>query len=137
MEADLAENGLEAVEAVKNSEYQLILMDCRMPKMDGYQATREIRQKSEKVKIIAMTASVTADERQKCLVAGMDDYLTKPISIETLAQTLDKHLSINISNESIETSFVEHPLPKLLSLKFSKILSKSKDAVRKILPARC
>lgn len=120
IEADLAENGLEAVEAVKNSEYQLILMDCRMPKMDGYQATREIRQRSEKVKIIAMTASVTADERQKCLVAGMDDYLAKPISIETLAQTLDKHLSINISNESIETSFVEHPLSEIIESKILK-----------------
>lgn len=115
--AELAENGLEAVEAVKNKDYHLILMDCRMPKMDGYEATREIRKLGENLKIIAMTASVTAEEREKCLFAGMDDYLTKPMSIEGLTAALDKHFSLKVTAESIETDFAGHPLAEIVEAK--------------------
>jgi PAS domain S-box-containing protein len=115
--AELAENGLEAVEAVKNNDYDLVLMDCRMPKMDGYEATRKIRQISKNLKIVAMTASVTADEREKCLAAGMDDYLSKPMTNEALEQTLDKHLLIKIADESAETDFIQHPLAEIIEAK--------------------
>lgn len=90
---DIAANGLEAVEAVKNINYDLILMDVLMPEMDGLQATKIIRQelnKTELPKIIAMTANSMIGDREMCLEAGMDDYLTKPIRIDELEAKLNK-----------------------------------------------
>lgn len=118
--ADVSEDGLQAIEAVKNKDYNLILMDCRMPKMDGYEATRKIRrlnEKFEKTKIIAMTASVTAEERENCLAAGMDDYLAKPVSLESLIEIFDKHLSLKILPEEKEINFLEHPLAEIIDEK--------------------
>ena len=120
IKADVAEDGFEAIEAVKNYDYNLILMDCRMPKMDGYEATRKIRrlgEKSEKLKVVAMTASVTADERENCLAAGMDDYLAKPISIKDLENTFAKHLSLKVLLETSELKAVGHPLYEIIEAK--------------------
>ena len=76
-------NGFEVVEALKNGVYELILMDCQMPGMDGFEATRIIRSSREQncqgIKIIAMTANAMASDREKCLTSGMDDFTTKPI----------------------------------------------------------
>lgn len=91
--ADVASNGLEALEAVERNLYDIILMDCEMPRMNGYEATREIR-KNEGGKrhalVIAMTANAMEGDREKCLEAGMDDYIGKPVKLETLALTLAK-----------------------------------------------
>ena len=84
---DLANNGLEALRAVDKKAYDIIFMDIHMPEMDGIEATREIRKKfprGQKPKIIALTADILAGEREKCMDAGMDDYVPKPIKIETL-----------------------------------------------------
>jgi len=81
-DADFAVNGEEVVEKLKSGEYDLILMDCQMPVMDGYDSTRKIRKlKSDKAKIpiIAMTANAMESDRAKCLDAGMDDYIAKPM----------------------------------------------------------
>lgn len=120
--ADVVENGRKAIEAVQEKNYDLVLMDCRMPKMDGFQATREIRQLSgeaKNVKIIAMTASVKEEERQKCFEAGMNDYLAKPMTIETLGDTLSKHLSLRISKKEldVETNIIQHPLAQIIDAK--------------------
>lgn len=118
--ADVAEDGLQAIEAVKNKDYNLILMDCRMPKMDGYEATQKIRRlkkETGKIKIIAMTASVTAEERQNCLAAGMDDYLAKPVSLESLTEIFDKYLSLKVSVERKEVNSDEHFLAEIIDEK--------------------
>jgi len=94
----VANNGREALAAVEDNSFDLVLMDCMMPEMDGYQATQAIRKLSEPdslIPVIAMTAHAMAGDRQLCIDAGMDDYLTKPIAkdklIDCLEATLTKH----------------------------------------------
>jgi CheY-like chemotaxis protein len=91
--ADLASNGLEAVESVRRQVYDVVLMDVQMPEMDGLDATREICARwapHERPRIIAMTANAMQGDRDMCLGAGMDDYLTKPIRVERLVEALDQ-----------------------------------------------
>lgn len=91
--ADLAVNGLEAVNAIARSSYDLILMDCQMPEMDGYEATKTIRSMEKGLKhtsIVAMTANAMEGDREKCLRAGMDDYLAKPIKLDSLQIMLER-----------------------------------------------
>jgi CheY-like chemotaxis protein/HPt (histidine-containing phosphotransfer) domain-containing protein len=90
---DVANDGLEAVQACSSNSYDLILMDCQMPVMDGFQATRAIREQgSRRVPIIAVTANAMEGEREKCLDAGMDDYLAKPVRPEDLIAKLKQWL---------------------------------------------
>jgi signal transduction histidine kinase/CheY-like chemotaxis protein len=91
-EADVANNGLEAVAATANKSYDLVFMDVHMPQMDGFEATRLIRQKQSgghRPRIVALTADVLKGEREKCLEIGMDDYATKPIKIEVLKKIIE------------------------------------------------
>ena len=90
-QADIVANGVEALAALSHDAYAAVLMDCHMPVMDGYEATREIRQHEDpsgRMPIIAMTASAMAEDRDRALAAGMDDYLSKPIAIQTLSDVL-------------------------------------------------
>jgi CheY-like chemotaxis protein len=93
-EAQVASNGLEAVEDFGKSRYDLILMDCQMPVMDGFQATKRIREleigslKNERTPIIALTANALLGDRETCLEVGMDDYISKPFLLEQMASTL-------------------------------------------------
>lgn len=90
--ADIAGNGIEAIEALRRQPYDLVLMDVQMPEMDGLEATRRICQEwpSERPRIVAMTANAMLDDRNICLQAGMDDYISKPIRVAELIQTLEK-----------------------------------------------
>ena len=93
--ADLASNGIEAVESVERQTYDVVLMDVQMPEMDGLEATRRIvrrRPNADRPRIVAMTANAMQGDRDACLAAGMDDYLTKPIRVDRLVQALaDAH----------------------------------------------
>jgi CheY-like chemotaxis protein len=91
--ADLAANGLEAIAALKRQAYDVILMDVQMPEMDGLEATRQIRDLGAQLyqpTIIAMTANAMQGDRELCLAAGMDDYVSKPIRVEELVAALEK-----------------------------------------------
>ena len=90
--ADAVANGIEAVEAVSRGDYALVLMDVQMPDMDGLTAARELRRRGAVVPIVALTANALAGDRDRCLAAGMDDYLSKPIVEEELARVLDRFL---------------------------------------------
>lgn len=86
-------NGLEAVEAVGSADYSAVLMDWHMPVMDGFTATREIRARQvngRRTPIIAMTAGALSEDRERCLAAGMDDYVSKPVDLEALAAVLSR-----------------------------------------------
>jgi signal transduction histidine kinase/DNA-binding response OmpR family regulator len=90
---DLACNGREAVEMARQLHYDVIFMDCFMPELDGYSASREIRtleQDKQRVPIIALTANAMADDRAKCIAAGMDDFLSKPVGLEDIRKALQR-----------------------------------------------
>lgn len=100
LECDVAQDGLAALTAIDNYQYDLVLMDCQMPRMDGYEATRAIRLREAtkglaRLPVIAMTANAMEGDRQKCLDAGMDDYLSKPVMPATLRLMLCQWLPRN------------------------------------------
>ncbi len=92
---DVVENGEQAVEAVRTGSYDLVLMDCQMPVLDGFEATRRIRALPDPrnaVPVVALTANALSGDRERCLAAGMTDYLSKPVRRDALAETLARHL---------------------------------------------
>jgi CheY-like chemotaxis protein len=96
--ADVAANGLEAIQSLERQDYDVILMDVQMPEMDGLEATRQIVKRwngEERPRIIAMTANAMAGDREKCIEAGMDDYITKPIRVAELVGALSKTVPIS------------------------------------------
>jgi GAF domain-containing protein/CheY-like chemotaxis protein len=91
--ADLASNGIEAIESVERQAYDVVLMDVQMPEMDGLEASRRITAQwppDARPRIVAMTANAMAGDREMCLAAGMDDYITKPIRVEQLVEALNR-----------------------------------------------
>ena len=91
MKPRVAANGVEAVEAVEREHFDMVLMDCQMPLMDGYEATRRIRHSVHPhIPIVALTASAMMPARERCLSEGMDDYLAKPVEFPNLAAVLAK-----------------------------------------------
>jgi two-component system sensor histidine kinase/response regulator len=102
--ADAVNNGLEAYEALRKISYDLVLMDCQMPEMDGFSATRAIRTlegTQRHTPIIALTANALMGERERCLEAGMDAYLAKPVTSEALAASLELWLPKGVQLDRI------------------------------------
>jgi signal transduction histidine kinase/CheY-like chemotaxis protein len=120
---DMVCNGAEAVRALHESpgKYAMLLMDIQMPEMDGYTATEKIRHELNlQIPIIAMTAHALAGEREKCIVAGMDDYISKPLNEEELYKLINRYARANLSNDT-----------SVIDLEYLKILSKGDEIFEK------
>jgi CheY-like chemotaxis protein len=113
-EVEIAENGQQAVDKLREREIDLVFMDCHMPVMDGYEATAEIRRLEAAIgghtPIIAMTAAAMRADRDRCLAAGMDDYLSKPVLADDLRLKIEEWLP---SRRTAASSFVSSTLLEL------------------------
>jgi len=107
---DVANSGREAIEAMERVDYDLVLMDCEMPEMDGFEATRLIREREtdRHTPVIAMTAHAAEGYRDRCIAAGMDDYISKPLRAESLFALLDRWAALIEGQQSVEST---QPLP--------------------------
>ena len=97
--ADLVSNGREALEALAQLPYGLVFMDCQMPEMDGFEACREIRNRDlagARIPIVAITANAMKGDRERCLAAGMDDYVSKPFKQDDLKTVLEKWIPVAV-----------------------------------------
>jgi PAS domain S-box-containing protein len=134
--ADAVANGREAIEALTRIRYDLVLMDCQMPEMDGYEATTEIRRREGAAKhtpIVAMTAHALSGDREKSIAAGMDDHITKPVKQEELARVLE--IFFTNSSEAVpaaEKSVAQTPPPVDLE-RLHQALGDDPDEVSEIL----
>ncbi len=127
---DIVNNGQEALTAVEQNNYDLILMDCMMPEMDGYTATAEIRSRQNAgllahCPIIALTANAIEGDREKCLIAGMDDYLAKPFKAESLLRMI----RVSVKKPSVD---IAPPLAEVSHTDKSVINATAIEAIRKL-----
>jgi two-component system sensor histidine kinase/response regulator len=112
--ADVAGNGLEALEAMQKAPYQIVLMDCQMPGMDGYETTWQIRNNEKqqtqssgsKVHIIALTANTRPQDRERCLSSGMDDYVSKPVQLVELEVAL-RRAGVDASQAQVDAAVID------------------------------
>ncbi len=114
-EVDVVFNGREAVEACARGGYDIVLMDCQMPEMDGYAATGLIRQQPGlhgRVPIVALTADASTADRDRCLAAGMDDFLGKPVRPRDLTDTIQRWTPVTANEPQVtatEPRAIDHP----------------------------
>ena len=119
--ADFVANGLEAVNALSSADYDLVLMDCMMPELDGFETTRRIRDRhglarnrNPQIPIIAVTADAMNGDRDRCLRAGMNDYISKPIELRTLSEVLAKWLNAPAADHGEPPALASDSTPQLV-----------------------
>jgi PAS domain S-box-containing protein len=120
----LAEDGLEALAALQRQEYDIIFMDCYMPQMDGFEATRRIRSQelaSKRLPIIALTANAMQGDRERCLNAGMDDYISKPVRSDSFQRVLEHWLITNTTQNATPLEKLTHLQSKEKEREIAKI----------------
>jgi PAS domain S-box-containing protein len=143
-EADAVANGLEAVESCLRTRYDAILMDCQMPEMDGFEATGFIRKAEgdeRRTPIIALTASIHAEDRTQCLAAGMDDFLSKPVHLETLASMMRQWVGAGTASGAPPAPAApglppDHPLRRLETQAGPKVFVEVIDVFLQTVPRR-
>ena len=108
LSCDIANNGQEAIEAINNNDYDIVFMDCQMPVLDGYEATKELRQnpKYKDLIIVALTANAMTSDFKKCIDAGMNDYLSKPLKYEKLIDKINEYSKKQTENTSTQNKTV-------------------------------
>jgi len=106
---DLAEDGVEAVSLVQQNHYDLVFMDCEMPNMDGWEATRKIRETGSEQPIVAATAYVTPADRERCRDAGMNGFLAKPLSVKMVKSLLLRWVAHEQVTLPADVLFDSHP----------------------------
>ncbi|HED34689.1 MAG TPA: response regulator [Gammaproteobacteria bacterium] len=133
---DIANNGLEAIQMIAEKKYDLVLMDCQMPVMDGFEATRIIRETDTGIKIIAVTANALSKDQKKCFDAGMNDHLGKPFNRDQLTKMLAKWLPENNKNHPNNTPKRKMETTKNITLKHVtyKKLDKMKSIMGDVFP---
>ena len=140
----VANNGREALDAYAQGAFDLILMDCHMPEMDGFEATMEIRRREQaaggrRVPIVALTANAMAQDREECLNAGMDDHLAKPFSMQTMQEMLDRWIPPAPSGEVLDRQVLDglgalqtNGKPELLARTLNLYLAESPKLMHKL-----
>jgi CheY-like chemotaxis protein/HPt (histidine-containing phosphotransfer) domain-containing protein len=126
----VANNGREALDHWSRHAFNLILMDCAMPEMDGYEATREIRKREQasgkRVPIVALTANAMAHDRDECLSAGMDDHLSKPFSMQAMQEILERWIPATALAGQREAAPRKDVLDRQVLDELSRMLGKGK-----------
>ena len=142
-EADVVENGVEVLRAMERKEYDLILMDCQMPELDGFETSREIRRREgdgPHVRIVALTASAMQGTREQCIEAGMDGFIAKPVVLEQLnailSSTAGPSAPADVSSEEILDPAVIASLRSLSPAGTSGILGELIDLFMRDTPIR-
>lgn len=131
LECDIASDGKEAFDLFLKNKYDLILLDCQMPVMDGYETSLTIRKQEENcnlepISIIALTASAFESDKEKCISYGMNDIITKPIKIEDLVHKLNKYIQTNENTEKLVT---EDTIPEVKANKTTNRNSLDKEKI--------
>lgn len=130
-EVEIAENGSEAVDALASKQFDLVLMDCQMPVMDGFEATRTIRSQScqQNIPVVALTANALEGDRELCIASGMDDYLKKPVNQHELQGTIEKwlHQKSTDTKNPISSPTPSPEVPETMNFDFDE---KALDAIK-------
>ncbi|NEP77202.1 MAG: response regulator [Okeania sp. SIO3B3] len=135
--ADIANNGLEALEALRRQHYDLVFMDVRMPEMDGLEATKRICQIFPEVKrpwIVAMTAHAMRGDREECLEAGMNDYISKPVRVESLVKALNNYISHRKSKQTDDLPTKSLSAEDKIVVPAKEVDSKSNELNQELIP---